>query len=125
MQIAKKCGRMLGMIEDQIAVGIPIWKKMVEDLGGRYEGVQLPFDQLQDAEPYVFFYAPNSNNVLGLPISHMTEDNVKQKMGLVSKKTHSTNSTKEHLTTILHRFWDLREELHILINELEEIRNNV
>lgn len=86
--LAASCGIILVMkIEDRVAEGIPVWKQMVEEAGGRYDGVQLPFG---DAEPLVLFWAPFSSNPISLPVSQMTEENVKHKLGIktVSKKTH-------------------------------------
>ena len=82
-------------IEDRVAEGIPVWKQMVEEAGGRYDGVQMPLcaglDILEEPpEPLVLFWAPFSSNPISLPVSQMTEENVKHKLGIktVSKKTH-------------------------------------
>jgi hypothetical protein len=80
------------MIEDTVAEGIPIWRRMIEDAGGQWEGVQMPFfcdEGAGSREPICLFLAPFSRNSLSLPISQMTENNVKQKLGIpnVSKQT--------------------------------------
>ena len=68
-------------LEELLADNIDKWKAMVAELGGQWVGVQQGF---QDVEPFVLFVAPHSMSPIGIPVSQMTRDIVKQKMGLVS-----------------------------------------
>ena len=70
-------------LEDLLAENIDKWKAMVTELGGQWVGVQQGF---QDVEPFVLFVAPSSMSPIGVPVSQMTLDNVKQKMGLSKPK---------------------------------------
>ena len=99
-------------LEDLLAENIDQWKAMVTELGGQWVGVQQGF---QDVEPFVLFVAPHSMSPIGVPVSQMTLDNVKQKMGLSkSKKTKNIISieTMQSLATEL-RILTERVESHV------------
>lgn len=99
-------------LEDLLAENIDKWKAMVTELGGQWVGVQQGF---QDVEPFVLFVAPHSMSPIGVPVSQMTLDNVKQKMGLSkSKKTKNIISieTMQSLATEL-RILTERVESHV------------
>ena len=99
-------------LEDLLADNIDKWKAMVTELGGQWVGVQQGF---QDVEPFVLFVAPHSMSPIGVPVSQMTLDNVKQKMGLSkSKKTKNIISieTMQSLATEL-RILTERVESHV------------
>ena len=99
-------------LEDLLAENIDKWKAMVTELGGQWVGVQQGF---QDVEPFVLFVAPHSMSPIGVPVSQMTLDNVKQKMGLSKlKKTNNIISieTMQSLATEL-RILTERVESHV------------
>ena len=99
-------------LEELLAENIDKWKAMVTELGGQWVGVQQGF---QDVEPFVLFVAPHSMSPIGVPVSQMTLDNVKQKMGLSkSKKTKNiiTIETMQSLATEL-RILTERVESHV------------
>ena len=99
-------------LEDLLTENIDKWKAMVTELGGQWVGVQQGF---QDVEPFVLFVAPHSMSPIGVPVSQMTLDNVKQKMGLSkSKKTKNIISieTMQSLATEL-RILTERVESHV------------
>ena len=99
-------------LEELLAENIDKWKAMVTELGGQWVGVQQGF---QDVEPFVLFVAPHSMSPIGVPVSQMTLDNVKQKMGLSkSKKTKNIISieTMQSLATEL-RILTERVESHV------------
>ena len=99
-------------LEDLLAENIDKWKAMVTELGGQWVGVQQGF---QDVEPFVLFVAPHSMSPIGVPVSQMTLDNVKQKIGLSKlKKTNNIISieTMQSLATEL-RILTERVESHV------------
>ena len=104
-------------LEDLLADNINKWKAMVTELGGQWVGVQQGF---QDVEPFVLFVAPSSMSPIGVPVSQMTLDNVKQKMGIkttpnVSKKPQSVDFTR--LILDLHNIADQLTGLVVRIQE--------
>ena len=99
-------------LEELLADNIDKWKAMVTELGGQWVGVQQGF---QDVEPFVLFVAPHSMSPIGVPVSQMTLDNVKQKIGLSKlKKTNNIISieTMQSLATEL-RILTERVESHV------------
>ena len=99
-------------LEDLLTENIDKWKAMVTELGGQWVGVQQGF---QDVEPFVLFVAPPSISPIGVPVSQMTLDNVKQKIGLSKlKKTNNIISieTMQSLATEL-RILTERVESHV------------
>ena len=104
-------------LEDLLAENIDKWKAMVTELGGQWVGVQQGF---QDVEPFVLFVAPSSMSPIGVPVSQMTLDNVKQKMGLksVSKKTQNVDAAR--LKTILANLFASACELDNVANDVRE-----
>ena len=108
-------------LDDLLAENIDKWKAMVTELGGQWVGVQQGF---QDVEPFVLFVAPSSMSPIGVPVSQMTLDNVKQKMGIkttpsVSKKTHITNMQR-----LLEGIRDAANQIIQMSDQIdEEIKN--
>jgi hypothetical protein len=111
------------MIEDTIAVGIPVWKKMIEDAGGQWVGVQMPIfgdGGDGDRDPVVLFLTPFSSNPVYLSIYQITEDNVKQKLGIptVSKRTRiNFTQLKERMEQIAATLRDIAYQID------EELKN--
>ena len=107
-------------LEDLLTENISKWRAMVTELGGQWVGVQQGF---QDVEPFVLFIAPSSMSPIGVPVSQMTLDNVKQKMGIkttpsVSKKTQNVDATR--LKTILANLFASACELDNVVNDVRE-----
>lgn len=96
-------------IEDTIATGIPVWRKMVENAGGQWVGVQMPIfgdGAGIDRDPVVLFLTPFSSNPVYISIYHITEDDVKQKLGVPvkHKKTQDLRVFAEELRLLLNDF---------------------
>jgi len=67
-------------MEDMHLEHIDRWRKMVEDAGGLWVGVQQSFDAVA-VEPLVVFSDPISKNLRALSVSQMTPENVAGKLG--------------------------------------------
>ena len=106
-------------LEELLADNIDKWRAMVTELGGQWVGVQQGF---QDVEPFVLFVAPHSMSPIGVPVSQMTLDNVKQKLELraksVSKKTHS--DLKARLSQIAAILRDIADQIDEEIQHAEK-----
>ena len=110
-------------LEELLADNINKWKAMVTELGGQWVGVQQGF---QDVEPFVLFVAPHSMNPIGVSVSQMTLDNVKQKMGIkttpnVAKQTHINIARVGDLVAKLRGTLDAAEVFATQIDE--ELKN--
>src|SRR4029077_18638703 len=114
------------MIEDTIAEGIPIWKRIVEDAGGLWVGVQMPIfgdGAGIDCDPVCLFSASHSKTPMYLSIYDMTEENVKQKLGIptVSKKTRNSSRLK----MILDELHKVAKEIEIRGDEVEDLARQI
>ena len=111
--------------EDIVTENMDKWKALVLELGGQWVDVQQGF---QDAEPFVLFVAPHSMSPIRIPVSQMTPEVVKQKMGIkitpnVAKQTQvnfTLDRIQEHVRDLTG---DLVSGLNKIILEIEELRN--
>ena len=110
--------------EDIVTENMDKWKALVLELGGQWVGVQQGF---QDAEPFVLFVAPHSMSPIGIPVSQMTPEVVKQKMGIkitpnVAKQTH-VNFTR--LKTILSDIEQTALQIQALGDTVDDLRRQI
>ena len=107
-------------LEDLLAENIDKWKAMVTELGGQWVGVQQGF---QDVEPFVLFVAPHSMSPIGVPVSQMTLDNVKQKMGLSKLKKTNNIISIETMQSLATELRILTERVESHVQWMEETKN--
>lgn len=89
---------MLGMIvddfhnKDMVLHRIAQWKKIVEDAGGVWIGLQESFSSGFDtySEPLAIFRRTDSSHPLALSISQMTEENIQEKLNYKKPKTDAS-----------------------------------
>lgn len=96
---------------------IEMFSEMVKEAGGHFIGVQQGLTE--DAEPFVLFLNPSSSNPVSLPVSQMTLENVKHKLGYKNTPT----AKRLQLNSLSRKVFHLVEELHKVANEIEELKN--
>jgi hypothetical protein len=118
-------------IEDRIAVGIPIWRGWVEENGGQWVGVQMPFpgtcfsDDMfaPPDEPRVMFTRVGSTTILSLTVSQCGENSIKEKLGKkVTKEVTKNVMSVDNMQSLADRLRDLAETVEAHIRWMEETK---
>lgn len=104
-----------------------IWRKMIEELGGTWVGVQTgfsaawdPLSLSEDPEPLIMFTRVGSTTLLSIPVSKMTPEAVAEKLG---KKVTPVQEVESVQVRQFMKATAIR--LRILADEIEEEMKNV